>query len=318
MATYKVPQNVEAEDKLIGPLSLRQFIFVILGLGFGYITFFFFAKVHPIAAIPFIFPAGAFMILGVYQRSDQPVEVYLASAIRFHLKPHARIWDQEGYEERVIITAPVRIEKNYTKGYSRDQVSSHLDNLSRLMDTRGWASKLATDWQNPDLEASATSDRLVQPDEISTSQDPRQPIYAQPVDVQDENTSIVARGFDTKIQEAENETHQKAMLALQQARQSTDEPISPVVFTKYPAMHQKTVEPALVSTPQAQSAPTDVAQPALQPQPTTPATAQQQSANITSQSPATTNMPTAQPSPMTDDPEDDTLSSDNEVEIQLH
>jgi hypothetical protein len=30
MAVYKVPQDVEAEDKLIGPFSFRQFIYLIV------------------------------------------------------------------------------------------------------------------------------------------------------------------------------------------------------------------------------------------------------------------------------------------------
>ena len=40
MAVYKVPQDVEADDKLIGPFSFRQFIYLLIvagamGLGLG-------------------------------------------------------------------------------------------------------------------------------------------------------------------------------------------------------------------------------------------------------------------------------------------
>ena len=30
MATYKVPQDVEADDKLLGPFSFRQFVYLII------------------------------------------------------------------------------------------------------------------------------------------------------------------------------------------------------------------------------------------------------------------------------------------------
>jgi len=30
MATYKVPQDVEADDKLLGPFSFRQFVYLML------------------------------------------------------------------------------------------------------------------------------------------------------------------------------------------------------------------------------------------------------------------------------------------------
>lgn len=38
MASYKVPQDVEADDKLIGPFSFRQFIYLgiaALGIAIG-------------------------------------------------------------------------------------------------------------------------------------------------------------------------------------------------------------------------------------------------------------------------------------------
>lgn len=307
MATYKVPQNVEADDKLIGPLSLKQFIFVILGLGSGYLTFFFATRIHPLACIPFVPFTAAFLILGLYQRSDQPVEIYLASAIRFRLKPHTRKWDQEGYEERVIITAPPKIEKHYTKGYSPDQVTSHLGSLSRLMDTRGWASKVASDWQNPDLQDTANSDRLVNPGEIALAQTPPS-AYVQPIDVQDETSSLVARGFEAKIQQAESETHQKAILALERARQSSaSEPEAPLdlptpTYTRYPTMHQKTIKP--------------VAEEPAEPVPEVPVAAATE--NTLEEEPAaldqtdsteSTDAPRVRPEPR---------ANDNEVEVSLH
>ncbi|MCF0232804.1 MAG: PrgI family protein, partial [Enterococcus sp.] len=33
MAQYKVPQNVEADDKLLGPFSFRQFIYLLVAAG---------------------------------------------------------------------------------------------------------------------------------------------------------------------------------------------------------------------------------------------------------------------------------------------
>ena len=39
MATYKVLQDIEAEDKLIGPLTLKQFVFAIMTFGLGYLQF---------------------------------------------------------------------------------------------------------------------------------------------------------------------------------------------------------------------------------------------------------------------------------------
>lgn len=60
MATYKVPQDVEADDKLIGPFSFRQFVYLMLvfGLGVAAVALF---QVFPLLAIiplPFAFSSS--------------------------------------------------------------------------------------------------------------------------------------------------------------------------------------------------------------------------------------------------------------------
>jgi hypothetical protein len=247
MATHKVPQDVEAEDKLVGFLSLRQFIMVLVGLGFGYLTFFFFTRIHPITALIWIPPTVVCLVLGLYQRKDQPVEVYLASALRFYFKPRKRKWDQEGYEERVIITAPERIQKQYTKNFTGEEAYSRLDNLSRLMDSRGWTSKLIGDWQNPQLASAAAGDRLVQPGSASMPQ--TQQDFVQPIDMMDEATSRVAQNFESRIQQTDTATHQQAIQAMHSARQPAGQAQTSTVtavptYKKYPEMRQKVVQPS--------------------------------------------------------------------------
>lgn len=145
MATYKVPQDVEAEDKLIGPLSLKQFIFAILFFVSAYITYLF-TQIPPkplfgIIGLPFLVVFG---ILAFYQRKDQPVEVYILAWLNYHLKPKVRIWDQEGYEEHVIITIPKTEEIDYTKGLNRRTIEEKTKHFSQIVDTRGWSAKGVT------------------------------------------------------------------------------------------------------------------------------------------------------------------------------
>jgi hypothetical protein len=247
MATHMVPQDVEAEDKLVGFLSLKQFIMTVVGLGFGYLTFFFFTRVHPLAALIWLPPTLAFLVLGLYQRKDQPIEVFLASAITFYFKPRKRIWTQEGHEDHVIITAPPKVEHNYTKDFTGEEAASRLNNLSIMMDSRGWASKRMSDWQNPQLATTADSEnRLVQPQEAPGQLSPQQ-TYIQPADVMDENTSLIARDFETKISQMKKTTQVKAFQAVEKARiepvntGASDENIVLPEHQTYPEMHQKVV-----------------------------------------------------------------------------
>ena len=220
MATHMVPQDVEAEDKLVGFLSLKQFIMTVIGIGFGYLTFFFFTKIHPLASIIWLPPTIVFFVLGLYHRKDQPIEVYLASALTFYFKPRVRKWDQEGHEDHVIITAPPKIEHNYTKNFTGEEAASRLQNLSIMMDSKGWASKNLNDWQNPQIATTATSDnRLVQPTEAPGQASIAQ-AYMQPADVMDESTSLVARDFENKIVQTKSATLTNAIRAIDEARNS--------------------------------------------------------------------------------------------------
>ncbi len=166
MATYKVIQDVEAEDKLIGPLSLRQFIYAAASAISLYLSYllathhagFMVIVFLPIAAVGafFAFPWGR----------DQPTEIWALAKIRFLLKPRRRIWDQSGAKELVTITAPRKVQIDYTNGLSNTEVESRLRALADTIDSRGWAIK------NSDINLSSqpslimgapTSDRLMEP-----------------------------------------------------------------------------------------------------------------------------------------------------------
>lgn len=249
MATHRVPQDVETEDKIIGFLSLKQFIFVVVGLGFGYLTFFFATKVNIILALIWVPFTVVPLVLGLYQRKDQPVEVFLASALRYYFKPRKRKWDQEGYEERVVVTAPPKVEHHYTKDFSGEEAMSRLTRLSHMMDSRGWASKLSGDWQNPQLAAAANSDgRLVQPANLATNHAEYLQTYMQPTDVQDEQTSVVAKDFQNKIDATDTSAQMRAMKTMDAARSDSGPTVATPHLDKYPEMKQSIVAPITPDT----------------------------------------------------------------------
>lgn len=165
MGTYKVIQDIEAEDKLLGPLSLRQFIYVIVVIVLGFIAFQF-TKVNIALALPFLAPMMFFGILAAPFSKDQSSEVWLLAKIRFFLKPRRRVWDQSGVLELVTITVPKKIEKVFTKNLSQTEVRSRLEALANTIDSRGWAVKNVNVnlFAQPSYVLGQTdSDRLIDP-----------------------------------------------------------------------------------------------------------------------------------------------------------
>ena len=220
MAVYKVIQDVEAEDKLLGPLTLKQFIFAVIAAGFAFAAFFAVTKLGNVfVAIPFLPFILVPAILAAPLGRDQPTDVWLAAQIRFFTKPRKRIWDQSGIKNLVTITAPKRIEKIYTDGLSQQEVKSRLKALADTIDSRGWAVKnVAVNMYATPAYAMA-SDRLVDPSSLPQTV-PETDVTAAD-DIMDATNNPVAQHFDQMVHDATTAQKNAAISRMQAARQTT-------------------------------------------------------------------------------------------------
>jgi hypothetical protein len=167
MATYKVLQDIEADDKLIWNLSFRQFVYSLVAAVFIYISYIFI--VHKIwfaitltAPIAFFFGFLAFPFL-----KDQPTEVWALAKLRFLFKIQKRIWNQDGAINLVTITAPKKIEKDRTNGLSQNEVKSRLETLASTLDSRGWAIKNIATNRVTSFGLNNDADRLINIDALN-------------------------------------------------------------------------------------------------------------------------------------------------------
>jgi hypothetical protein len=198
MAQYKVIQDIEAEDKLVGPLSLRQFIYAGVAAFLGYLSVISTIKGAAFLLVIFVPPMLFCMFFSWPWSPDQPTEVWALARIRFFFKPRRRIWDQSGVKELVTITAPKKIEKVYTDGLSQTEVKSRLNALADTIDSRGWVIKnsalnlsTAPTYTGP---STGGSDRLIDygtmpqpvPDDTVLASD----------DILDEQNNPIAQQFD--------------------------------------------------------------------------------------------------------------------------
>lgn len=154
MAIHKVAQDVEADDKLIGPFSFRQFIYLIvvamaIALAWGLSQIFVGLAVLP---LPIILVFGA---MALPLKKDQPMETYLAAIVAFRLKPRKRLWVPDGIESLVEITAPKSLEEKRTKDLSSDEAERRLSYLADIADSRGWSIRRTT--AQPDTSMSGDS-----------------------------------------------------------------------------------------------------------------------------------------------------------------
>ena len=236
MAVYKVPQDVEADDKLLGPFSFKQFVFLIVAVGMIALAWGLFSVLPPLAIIPV--PIALFFgALALPLRKDQPMEVYLAAVISFMLKPKQRLWRADGTERMVEVIAPRVEEKQYGKGYDQAEVNRRLSYLATLVDTHGWSVRGV---DNPNSSVRGSSMQADWYNEAQAAQDPLDP------------SSKTARAFETLIERADEKRHDDIVQQMQRAQ--TTQPATPPhddqayslqtsTFNPYPTMQQSIITP---------------------------------------------------------------------------
>lgn len=233
MAVYKVAQDVEADDKLIGPFSFRQFIYLIIvaiaialawGLGQIFVGF-------AILPLPLILFFGA---LALPLRKDQPMEVYMAALVSFYLKPRKRLWTPDGIESLIEITVPKVIEVQRTKDIDQMEAEKRLSYLADIADTRGWAVRHSA---QPVAGNSMITDAYFEAQQAE--------------DVLGEDGGV-AHTFDTMITQADERRRQDMIARMHQATPAPA-PVAIPVADPYATLTQASpapiVQPAQVSDP---------------------------------------------------------------------
>jgi len=235
MAVYKVPQDVEADDKLIGPFSFRQFIYLIVVVAGIAIAWFLSQLFLPL----FIIPLPVILFFGALAlplRKDQPMETYLAAIVSFYLKPRRRMWDPDGQQALVEITAPHVVEVQRTKDLSQEEAERRLSYLANVVDTRGWAVR-----------------GVAAPIEPNTSMNTDLYFEAQQVPDVLDRTSREAQTIGSQLNQA-NERHHQELIA--QMRNPAPQPIAKLqpVVSAPPALPTPK-DTFAIPTPQPQTQP---------------------------------------------------------------
>lgn len=90
---YQVPQFIEVEDKIIGPFTIKQFVYIVGGgfmcfMAYTYVTFYI-----ALMLIAVIIPLS--LALAFYKINNKPFIDLLESAFLFYTKQNLYIWKKE-------------------------------------------------------------------------------------------------------------------------------------------------------------------------------------------------------------------------------
>ncbi len=89
---FQVPQFIEVEDKIFGPLSFKQFLYVVGGGGLGYIIYTFQIIPFYIRMVPVLISVGFGLALAFYKVNDRPFISTLEAGVKYFTRGRLYLW----------------------------------------------------------------------------------------------------------------------------------------------------------------------------------------------------------------------------------
>lgn len=131
---FRVPQKIDLEDKIIGPFTLKQFLYILAGGMLDYIWFRFFSfGIFVLLALP---TTLFFIAMAVARVQDQPFPKFLGSLVLYILRPKQRTWGREAPLPKLMITKAQNKEE--IKHEPKKASQGELEKLAAILDTKGW------------------------------------------------------------------------------------------------------------------------------------------------------------------------------------
>lgn len=128
---FEVPQFIEIEDKIFGPLTWRQFLYLGGGIGAAVVMFLMLPFIiFAIFGIPLALLAGA---LAFYPVNSRPFSYFLESLVNYTTKDKLYLWRKK--EETVYKVSPsVQAAMSHSPQMTRTKKTSDISSLARKLE----------------------------------------------------------------------------------------------------------------------------------------------------------------------------------------
>lgn len=90
---FRVPQFIDLEDKIVGPLTLKQFAYILGAGGFGFLLWTF-IPIKFVAVLLILPVSGLFIALAFVKINERPFIEVLESAVNFYSGSKIYTWRQ--------------------------------------------------------------------------------------------------------------------------------------------------------------------------------------------------------------------------------
>lgn len=157
---YSVPQFIDVENKIIGPISVRQFIIIAANIGLEFV--FYKTMDFPLFLLSTVIAVTITVLFAFVKMNGRPFHYFMLNFMQSVKNPHLRVWKKEVISVSQIRQAKVKVKAaakkatsaasgmdveeerqlNYTKlARKQEKMRSRLSDLSVLVDTGGYFEK---------------------------------------------------------------------------------------------------------------------------------------------------------------------------------
>jgi hypothetical protein len=96
---FKVPQFLDIEDKIFGPFTFRQFVYLAGGAGLCFILFKLLGLLF--GFIPILAVAGFSLALAFYRPNNKPLLNMLEAGVKFYVQNKLYVWERRKQKKEV-------------------------------------------------------------------------------------------------------------------------------------------------------------------------------------------------------------------------
>lgn len=136
MPQFVVPQFIDVEDKIIGPITTRQFIMGVVVMLWLFLAYRFADTV--LFIIEAVVLIGGYILVAFVKVNGRPFYYFLLNIIRSLQRPALRLWSREAtHWQNVPTGVAVSANLGATAVVRKKLVEQELSSLSLLVDTGG-------------------------------------------------------------------------------------------------------------------------------------------------------------------------------------
>jgi len=136
MQQFVVPQFIDNEDKILGPITVRQFLIILVAVIIC-AAFYKFADFTGFL-LALIFIGGGSVVLAFVKMNGRPFHYFILNLVQLALRPAVRVWKLEAIQTKKNVEEEKSTQANIPRVIKRKQISGNrLSELSLLVDTGG-------------------------------------------------------------------------------------------------------------------------------------------------------------------------------------